>query len=205
MGRWSARSRRCSSTGSARHGARAGSMSAAARAFSRRRWSSFALRQVSTASTPRRRKSAPPRAGRRETARNSRSRTRASFRLRTPRSTSWPPRSSSTSSRSGRALAEMRRVARPAGLVAAYVWDFAEELSPSAPLRRAMRRLGADVPGSRAPKLRVSRHCAHCSWKLASSRSRRAPWTSASRMPISRTSGSHRRPIINRPRKSLPR
>lgn len=46
-----------------------------------------------------------------------------------------------------RALAEMRRVARPAGLVAAYVWDFAEELSPSAPLRRALRRLGADVPG----------------------------------------------------------
>ena len=48
---WAARSRRCSSTGSTRHDARAGSMSAAARAFSRRRWSSFALRQVSTAST----------------------------------------------------------------------------------------------------------------------------------------------------------
>jgi ubiquinone/menaquinone biosynthesis C-methylase UbiE len=46
-----------------------------------------------------------------------------------------------------RALAEMRRVARPGGLIAAYVWDFAEELSPSGPLRRAMRRLGADVPG----------------------------------------------------------
>ena len=45
------------------------------------------------------------------------------------------------------ALAEMRRVARPGGLVAAYVWDFAEELSPSGPLRRAMRRFGADVPG----------------------------------------------------------
>jgi SAM-dependent methyltransferase len=45
------------------------------------------------------------------------------------------------------ALAEMRRVARARGLVAGYVWDFAEELSPSGPLRRAMRRFGAEVPG----------------------------------------------------------
>lgn len=45
-----------------------------------------------------------------------------------------------------RALAEMRRVARAGGAVAAYVWDFAEELSPSGPLRRAMRRFGAQVP-----------------------------------------------------------
>ncbi|MCD6042861.1 MAG: methyltransferase protein [Burkholderiales bacterium] len=44
------------------------------------------------------------------------------------------------------ALAEMRRVARPGGVVAGYVWDFAEELSPSGPLRRAMRRFGAEVP-----------------------------------------------------------
>src|SRR5687768_6719696 len=44
------------------------------------------------------------------------------------------------------ALAEMRRVARPGGQVAGYVWDFAEELSPSGPLRRAMRRFGVDVP-----------------------------------------------------------
>jgi len=45
-----------------------------------------------------------------------------------------------------RALAEMRRVARSGGAVAAYVWDFAEELSPSGPLRRAMRRFGLKVP-----------------------------------------------------------
>jgi ubiquinone/menaquinone biosynthesis C-methylase UbiE len=44
------------------------------------------------------------------------------------------------------ALTEMRRVARTGGLVGAYVWDFAKELSPSGPLRRAMRRLGAEVP-----------------------------------------------------------
>jgi len=44
------------------------------------------------------------------------------------------------------ALAEMRRVARAGGQVAGYVWDFAEELSPSGPLRRAMRRFGIDVP-----------------------------------------------------------
>jgi ubiquinone/menaquinone biosynthesis C-methylase UbiE len=45
-----------------------------------------------------------------------------------------------------RATAEMRRVARAGGLVAGYVWDFAAELSPSWPLRRAMRQVGADVP-----------------------------------------------------------
>ena len=45
------------------------------------------------------------------------------------------------------ALAEMRRVARPGGLVGAYVWDFVPELSPSGPLRRAMRRFGVEVPG----------------------------------------------------------
>ena len=44
------------------------------------------------------------------------------------------------------AMAEMRRVTRGGGIVAAYVWDFAEELSPSGPLRRAMRRFGVDVP-----------------------------------------------------------
>jgi ubiquinone/menaquinone biosynthesis C-methylase UbiE len=44
------------------------------------------------------------------------------------------------------AVAEMRRVARADGCIAGYVWDFAEELSPSGPLRRAMRRQGLDVP-----------------------------------------------------------
>jgi len=44
------------------------------------------------------------------------------------------------------AMAEMRRVARAGGTLAAYVWDFAEELSPSGPLRRAMRRIGTEVP-----------------------------------------------------------
>lgn len=44
------------------------------------------------------------------------------------------------------AMAEMRRVTRAGGIVAAYVWDFAEELSPSGPLRRAMRRFGIQVP-----------------------------------------------------------
>lgn len=54
------------------------------------------------------------------------------------------------------ALAEMRRVAKRGGLVAGYVWDFAEDLSPSGPLRRAMRRFGVDVPavpGSDASRL----------------------------------------------------
>jgi len=45
-----------------------------------------------------------------------------------------------------RAMSEMRRVTRPGGLIAACVWNFAEELSPSGPLRRAMRRIGIDAP-----------------------------------------------------------
>ena len=56
------------------------------------------------------------------------------------------------------AMAEMRHVARPGGVVAAYVWDFAEELSPSGPLRKAMRRFGVEapaVPGTEASDLRA--------------------------------------------------
>lgn len=45
-----------------------------------------------------------------------------------------------------RALEEMRRVTRPGGIVAGYVWDFGKDLSPSGPLRRALRSVGADVP-----------------------------------------------------------
>jgi SAM-dependent methyltransferase len=47
-----------------------------------------------------------------------------------------------------KALSEMRRVARPGGLVAGYVWDRtpASELSPTAPMQRALGTIGADVP-----------------------------------------------------------
>ena len=45
-----------------------------------------------------------------------------------------------------RALSEICRVARPGGLIGACVWDFAAERSPSGPLRRAMRRIGIDIP-----------------------------------------------------------
>jgi SAM-dependent methyltransferase len=45
-----------------------------------------------------------------------------------------------------RALAEMRRVARRNATVAAFVWDFEAERSPSWPLRVAMRTIGVDVP-----------------------------------------------------------
>ena len=45
-----------------------------------------------------------------------------------------------------RAMSEMRRVARPGGLIAACIWNFAAELSPSGPLRRAMRRIGMEAP-----------------------------------------------------------
>jgi hypothetical protein len=43
-------------------------------------------------------------------------------------------------------LKEMRRVLAPDGIVAAYVWDFQRDLSPSGPLRQGMRLLGAEVP-----------------------------------------------------------
>jgi SAM-dependent methyltransferase len=45
-----------------------------------------------------------------------------------------------------RALAEMRRVARAGGIVAGFVWDFAEERSPSWPMRKGLRAVGAEVP-----------------------------------------------------------
>jgi ubiquinone/menaquinone biosynthesis C-methylase UbiE len=44
------------------------------------------------------------------------------------------------------AVREMRRVARARGVVAGYVWDFAEELSPSGPFRLALREVVADLP-----------------------------------------------------------
>ncbi len=44
------------------------------------------------------------------------------------------------------AVAEMRRVVRPGGLVAGYVWDFAADRSPSWPMRLALRAIGADDP-----------------------------------------------------------
>ncbi len=49
------------------------------------------------------------------------------------------------------ALREMRRVVRPRGLVAGYVWDFAANASPSGPLRAGMNRIGVaapEVPGT---------------------------------------------------------
>jgi ubiquinone/menaquinone biosynthesis C-methylase UbiE len=45
-----------------------------------------------------------------------------------------------------RALSEMRRVTRRQGLVAGYIWDFNEELSPSGPFRVGMREVVADLP-----------------------------------------------------------
>jgi ubiquinone/menaquinone biosynthesis C-methylase UbiE len=45
-----------------------------------------------------------------------------------------------------RALSEMRRVARPDGVVAGYIWDIAEELSPSGPFRLGLRDVVANLP-----------------------------------------------------------
>jgi len=45
-----------------------------------------------------------------------------------------------------KALAEMRRVARPGGTVTGYVWDFTNGLSPNSPLQRALRKVTGDQP-----------------------------------------------------------
>jgi ubiquinone/menaquinone biosynthesis C-methylase UbiE len=44
------------------------------------------------------------------------------------------------------AVSEMRRVSRTGGTIAGYVWDFAAQRMPNAPLVRAMRCLGIDAP-----------------------------------------------------------
>jgi len=41
-----------------------------------------------------------------------------------------------------KAIAEMRRVCRPGGVVAGFVWDFADERQPARPLRQGMRAIG---------------------------------------------------------------
>jgi SAM-dependent methyltransferase len=44
------------------------------------------------------------------------------------------------------ALAEMRRVGHPGGVVAGYVWDFAAERGPSSPIRFGLSQIGAKPP-----------------------------------------------------------
>ena len=46
------------------------------------------------------------------------------------------------------ALAEMRRVGRPSGVIAGYVWDFATERGPSSAIRTGLRRVGAQPQAS---------------------------------------------------------
>lgn len=45
-----------------------------------------------------------------------------------------------------KALAEMRRVARPGATVTGYVWDFANGLSPNSRMQRAVRSIGHNLP-----------------------------------------------------------
>lgn len=47
-----------------------------------------------------------------------------------------------------RALAEMRRVGRPGGVVAGYVWDFAAERAPSSHIRSGFSRMGVTYQAS---------------------------------------------------------
>jgi len=55
-----------------------------------------------------------------------------------------------------KALTEMRRVGRPGGIVAAYVWDFAGERSPGSLVRLGLHAIGmkvADLPGAADSRL----------------------------------------------------
>lgn len=55
-----------------------------------------------------------------------------------------------------RALAEMRRVGRPGGLVAGFVWDFAGERSPTSPARIGLNRIGVrPQPAPGTPESRL--------------------------------------------------
>lgn len=54
-----------------------------------------------------------------------------------------------------RALAEMRRVCHPGGVIAGYVWDFAAQRSPNSPIRFGLNEVGAKPP--RAPGTEDSR------------------------------------------------
>ena len=45
-----------------------------------------------------------------------------------------------------RAIAEMRRVGRPGGVVAGYVWDFLAGRSPGSPITSGLHRIGARPP-----------------------------------------------------------
>jgi ubiquinone/menaquinone biosynthesis C-methylase UbiE len=45
-----------------------------------------------------------------------------------------------------RGIAEMRRVAKPSGLVAGYVWDFAGGRATGAPLAKGLRAIGVEPP-----------------------------------------------------------
>jgi SAM-dependent methyltransferase len=45
-----------------------------------------------------------------------------------------------------RALCEMKRVARPGGMVGGYIWDFQAELSPSGPFRLGLHDVVGDLP-----------------------------------------------------------
>jgi ubiquinone/menaquinone biosynthesis C-methylase UbiE len=53
----------------------------------------------------------------------------------------------------GKAIAEMKRVVRPGGTVATYVWDFMNGGSPLEPLREAIEAVGVAASDARSSKL----------------------------------------------------
>ena len=92
-----------------------------------------------------------------------------------------------------RGVAEMRRVARPYGMVGGYVWDFVADLSASWPFNRALSGLGIDppqLPGT--PELTLDALAA-CSRARASTTSPPARSTSPARFATSTPSGAPRR------------
>ena len=66
-----------------------------------------------------------------------------------------------------KAMSEMRRVARPRGTVAVFVWDFEGERSPSWPLRLTIRSMGVGTRDPRDPCIEHQR----CHGRLRTGRS----------------------------------
>lgn len=86
-------------------------------------------------------------------------------------------------------VAEMARVVRPGGVVAAYAWDVEGGGLPAAPIKPRCGRWGYRLPDRRASKRRDWRPCRICGQRPVSLMSRRKRSPSKGRSPTSKSFG----------------